>query len=39
MREVYLAYPTNGLSIGFAVFVTKLVIYLSRSHGKRFSRN
>lgn len=37
MREVYLAYSTDGLSIGFAVFATKPVIYLSRSHGMRFS--
>lgn len=36
MREVYLAYLTDGLSIGFAVFATKPVIYLSQSRGKRF---
>lgn len=35
MREVYLAYPTDGLSIGFAVFAAKPVIYLSRSRGMR----
>lgn len=34
MREVY---PTDGLSIGFAVFAAKPVIYLSRSRGMRFS--
>jgi len=37
MREVYLACPTDRLSIGFAVFATKPVIYLSQSRGLRFS--
>lgn len=37
MHEVYVAYPTDGLSIGFAVFAAKPVIYLSQSRGMRFS--
>lgn len=37
MREVYLAYSTDGLSIGFAVFAAKPVIYLSQSRSMQFS--